>query len=154
MVGIRDHLRYHCFMEGLFDFIDTTTLWKDIQFTPERHHSIMIRIDIQLIDIRYTNLWTDQQAYIIRARQLCGDLYLLLMEILHSEADCYASGGSHLRAGAYTVRGKMSRRDVCARVLSDGIGRKAENQLLLDLAGCNKGMSWGRRCSACSSCRC
>ena len=24
-------------MEGLFDFIDTTVLWKDIRYTSERH---------------------------------------------------------------------------------------------------------------------
>ena len=24
--------RYHCFMEGFFDFVDTTALWKDIRF--------------------------------------------------------------------------------------------------------------------------
>ena len=55
-----------------------------------------------------------------------------------SEADCYACGGSHLRAGAYNVRGKMLRRDVCAGVLSDRIERKAGDQLL----------QWGatRRC--------
>ena len=29
--------RYHCFMEGIFDFVDTTTLHKDIRFTSERH---------------------------------------------------------------------------------------------------------------------
>ena len=29
--------RYHCFMEGLLDFIDTTAFWKDIRFTSERH---------------------------------------------------------------------------------------------------------------------
>ena len=45
----------------------------------------------------------------------------------HSEADSDAGGGSHLRAGAYTVRGKIIRRDVCARVLLDGIGRKAKD---------------------------
>ena len=28
--------RYHCFMEGLFDFVDATALWKDIRFTLER----------------------------------------------------------------------------------------------------------------------
>ena len=35
-----------------------------------------------------------------------ADPHRLLERIQHSEADCYASGGSHLRAGAYTVRGK------------------------------------------------
>ena len=29
--------RYHCCMEGLFDFIVTTALWKDIRFTSERY---------------------------------------------------------------------------------------------------------------------
>ena len=81
--------RYHCFMEGLFDFIDTTTLLKDVRFTLERHlryivgvqKIVIIRIDIQLIDIRYTNLWTDQQASSIHGRQLCRALYLLLIQI-------------------------------------------------------------------------
>ena len=41
-----------------------------------------VRIDIQLIDIRYTNLGTDQQGYSIRGRRLlCRDLYLLLIAI-------------------------------------------------------------------------
>ena len=65
-----------------------------------------------------------------RGKQL-ADPHRLLQRIQHNgEAGCCASGGSHLRAGAYTVRGKMLRRDVCARVLSDGIGRKAEDRLL------------------------
>ena len=42
---------------------------------------IIIRIDIQLIDIRYTNSCTDQQAYSIRGKQLCRALYLLLIAI-------------------------------------------------------------------------
>ena len=29
--------RYRCFMEGLFDFVDTIALWKDIRFTSEQH---------------------------------------------------------------------------------------------------------------------
>ena len=29
--------RYRCFMEGLFDFIDTSALWKGVRFTSERH---------------------------------------------------------------------------------------------------------------------
>ena len=41
----------------------------------------MIRIDIQLVDIRYTNLWTDQQAYSIRGRQLYRALFILLIGI-------------------------------------------------------------------------
>ena len=28
--------RYNCFMEELFDFVDTTALWKDIRFASER----------------------------------------------------------------------------------------------------------------------
>ena len=48
----------------------------------------------------------------------------------NSEVDGYARGGRYLRAGAYTVRGKLLRRDVGARVLLDGIGRKAEDRLL------------------------
>ena len=68
-----------------------------------------------------------------------ADPHRLLQRIRHSEADCYASGGSHFRAGAYTVRGKMLRRDVCARVLSDGNGRKAEDRLLQrgSIRGCH-----------------
>ena len=42
---------------------------------------ISIRIDIQLIDIRYTNLWTDQQAYSMRGRRLCRALHLHLIAI-------------------------------------------------------------------------
>ena len=66
---------------------------------------------------------TRQQTWLILAD--CSNAFNTL-----NEADCCASGGSHLRAGAYTVRGKMSRRDACARVLLDGIGRKAEDRLL------------------------
>ena len=79
---------YHCLMEGLFDFIDTTALWKDIRLHRNgisalcfRRAIIIVRIDIQLIDIRYINMWTDQQAYSIRGRQLCRALYLLLIAI-------------------------------------------------------------------------
>ena len=39
------------------------------------------KINIIRIDIQYTNLWTDQQAYSIRGRQLCRDSYLLLIAI-------------------------------------------------------------------------
>ena len=58
-----------------------------------------------------------------RGKQL-ADPHRLLQRIQHSEADCYASGGSHLRAGAYTVRGKLLRRDVCARVFQMESGER------------------------------
>ena len=38
-----------------------------------------------------------------------ADPHRLLQRIQHGEVDCYARGGSHLRAGACTVRGKMLR---------------------------------------------
>ena len=70
------------------------------------------------------------RARVHHEAKILADSDRFLQRMQHSEADCYASGGSHLRAGAYTIRGKMLRRDVCARIFSDGIGRKAEDRLL------------------------
>ena len=67
--------RYHCY---IFDFIDTIILLLGYSIYTgtastlycRRAKIIIIRIDIQLIDIRYPNLWTHQQAYSIRGRHL------------------------------------------------------------------------------------
>ena len=78
-------------MEGLFDFIYylLLLLYRRI-FDLHRNgiYAILsegnnnnVRIDIQLIDIRYTNLWTDQQAYSMRGRQLRRALHLLLTSV-------------------------------------------------------------------------
>ena len=69
---IRLH-RYYCLMEGYSFYIGPASA-----LYCRRAKIIKMRIDVQLIDIRYTNLWTDQQAYSIRGRQLCRALYLLL----------------------------------------------------------------------------
>ena len=82
--------RYPCFMVGLFDLIDTRLCFMEgysiyigtaSTLYCRRAKIIITRIDIQVVDIRYTNLWTDQQAYSIRGRQLCRALHLLLIAI-------------------------------------------------------------------------
>ena len=69
--------RYYCFMKGYSIYIGTASTL----YCRTAKIIIIIRIDIQLINIRYTNLWTDQQASSIRGRRLCRALYLLLIAI-------------------------------------------------------------------------
>lgn len=54
-----------------------------------------------------------------------------------------------MRAGAYTVNEKMLRREMCARVLPDRIGRNAQGRWFqwdtpAAPVGYNNGMPWGR----------
>ena len=72
---IRLHI-YYCFMEGYSIYIGTaSTLYC-------RRATIIIRIDIQLIDIRYTNLWTDQLEYSIHTGWTTVQGFILLIAII------------------------------------------------------------------------
>ena len=82
-----------------------------------------------------------------------ADPHRSLQRIQRSEADCYASGGRHLRACRRLHRSWQNVTARCLRPCSFRWNREKGGRSTAPV-GCNKGMPWARRCSASCSCRC